>query len=185
MYRSRMELSESFSPSTLMKIDVNSRLSENFLSTAASNFWNYLIRSGGVDFCVSPTSWLKLSPQSRSVPINPIIAVGDVSIIPISLPMLAGVLPLTPVLLNHCGVLDIHATPDDRHYVQNNSFFTGIRSVCGVKIITTIPGFIRGGNTGMVGLLYYLLLKNSVASASNCFKIAFKIALCVTLVFWV
>ena len=61
---------------------------------------------------------------------------------PIFLPMLPGVLPLTPVLLTRHVVMDVHAPPDDAS--ANISFAAGVRSAGGVNIISTIPGLLAG-----------------------------------------
>ena len=66
----------------------------------------------------------------------------------ISLPMSPGVLPLTPVLLTHRGVLDVHAPPNASS--AKISLVTGVRSIGGVNLTTAIPGFVGGFKTGMV-----------------------------------
>ena len=85
-------------------MDIESRLLGNCISTAASNFWDCLTKPGEVDYCLLPTSWLKLSPQGGVVPIIPIITGEEVSMMPIALPMSPGVLLLMPILLT-CRVV--------------------------------------------------------------------------------
>ena len=89
-----------------------------------------------------------LRPKGGALPIIPIRAGEDVSTIPIELSIPPGVLPLTPLLLTCRGVLDLHAPPDTA--CTNISFVTSVRSVGGVNLITAIPGFVGGGETGMV-----------------------------------
>ena len=129
-------------------MDVELRLSENFPSTAVSNFWGFLTKPWEVDCRILSTSWINLIPQGVSSPIIPIIYGEDVSKIPITLSMPPGMLPLMPVLLNCRLVLDVHAPPDAMS--TNVSFVSGIRSVGGVNIITKIPVFVSRGKTGMV-----------------------------------
>ena len=159
VYTYWMESSESLSPITLLKMDVKSKLSENFLSTAASNFGDFLTKPGEVDCHIYPTYWLKLKPQGGAVPIIPIRSRQEFSTMPIELPMLPGVLPLTPVLLTLCGVLDVHASPGA---VSVEIYFvTGIGSVGEINLITAIPGLVGRGKTGMV-----LQLNNSCSKFS-------------------
>ena len=60
-----------------------------------------------------------------------------------------------PAQLTYRGVLLIHATPNAASVTS--SFVAGAKSVCGSNIIViipwSIPGFIAGGETGMVRLL--------------------------------
>ena len=143
-----MEPPESLSPSTFLKMDVKSRLSENFPSTAASNFLDCLTKSGDVDFHISQTSWLKLRPRGIVVPIIPIRSGEDVLTMPISLPIFPGVLPLTPVLITRYGVLDVHTLPDAAP--TKISFVAGVRSIYGIILIAEIHGLVGRGKTGMV-----------------------------------
>ena len=101
-----------------------------------------------VEFRIPPTSWTKLRPQGGAVPIIPIRSWEDVSTMPIELSMPPGVILLIPVLLTCRGVLDIHAPPEI--VSAKVLFITGVRSANGVNLITKIPGFVGGENTGMV-----------------------------------
>ena len=152
VYRYGLKPSESLSPITLLKMDVELQLLGNFPSTTASNFWDCLTKSGGVDFCISPTSWIKLRPQGGSVPIIPIRTGEEISTMPMELPILPGVLPLTPVILTCRGFLDVHAPLNVAS--AKISFVSSVRSVYGINLIAAIywsvPGFVGGGNTGMV-----------------------------------
>ena len=111
-------------------------------------FLDYLTKPGEVNFHMSPTSWLRLRPQGEAVPIITIRAGEDISTMPIELPVLLGVIPPILVLLTCRRVLDIHAPPDAASV--NISFVEGVRSVGGDNLITAIPGFVSGGNIGMV-----------------------------------
>ena len=66
--------------------------------------------------------------------------------------MLPGVLPSTPDVLTWLGVLNIHAPTDAAS--AKKIFVAGIRSVCGVNLVTTIPllipGLVGRGKIGMV-----------------------------------
>ena len=77
---------------------------------------------------------------------------ADGSTIPISLGMLPGVLPLKPTLLARRGVLDVHVLPDAVSAIIY--FVTGIRSICGVNLISanpwSIPELVGGVKKGMV-----------------------------------
>ena len=130
-----------------MKVDVKLRLSDNFLSTEASYFWDCLTKPGGVDFRIFPTSWIKLRPQGGAVTIIPIRYGEDFKKMLITLSMPPGVLPSTPLLLTCRGVLDIHVPPDTASATLY--FISGIRSVCGINLIAAIPGFVGRGKTGM------------------------------------
>ena len=129
-------------------MDAESGLLVNIMSTSASKFWDYLTKSGEVDFRISPTFGLKLRPQDRAITIITIKYGEEVSTIPIELPMSTGVLPLTQVILTFHGVLVIHA-PTDAASTKINSV-TGVMGVGGVYIISSIPGFIVGGKIGMI-----------------------------------
>ena len=105
-----------------------------------------------MDCRISPTSWLKLSPQDGAVPIITIRSGEDVSKMTIALPMSPEVLPSMAVLLTYQGVLDTHTPPNTASAMI--SFVTGIRIMGGVNLISTIPwstsGLIGGDKTGMV-----------------------------------
>ena len=143
-------------------------------------FWEFLTKSGKVYCRLLPTSWLTLSPQGGEVQTIPIRTREDGSAMLTALQMSPGVLPSTPVLLTCRGLLLIHAPYNAAS--TTNSFFAGIKSVCGTNIINaiswSIPWSIGRGKTGMFQLLNFF--KTPVARASNCFQIACKIALCVT-----
>ena len=69
-----MEPLKNLSPSTLLKIDVEYRLSENFLSMTSSNFGGCLTKPGEMDFHISPKSWMWLRSQGGEVTTIPIKA---------------------------------------------------------------------------------------------------------------
>ena len=118
----------------------------------ASNFWDYLTKTGEVDCHIFPTSWLNLRPYGMAVPIMPIRTGEEILMITIALPILPGVLPPTPVLPTFQGVLDVHTPPDAMS--ATISFAAGVRIIHGVNLIAaapwSIPRFVDGVNTGMV-----------------------------------
>ena len=66
VYRSHLELSESFSPSISVKMGGATILFVNFQLIEVSNLLEFLI-SGEVYFRVSPISWIILRPQGGAV----------------------------------------------------------------------------------------------------------------------
>ena len=86
-----------------------------------------------------PSSWLKLRPQGGKVTIIIIRSGKDISIMLIELSILPGVLPLTPVLITCHILLGFHVLPTAIYFV------TGVRSICGVNLISSIPRFVGGG----------------------------------------
>ena len=163
-------------------MDVKSQLLENFPSTAASIFWDRLTKPGEEDCRILPTSWLKLRPQGGEVPKIPIITGEDVSMKPITFPILPVVLSLAPVLLTCKKSLGVHALANA--VSTTISFIPGIRSTYGVNLIAVIFLVnlrVRQRGQDMDGLVtQQFCSKISVASVSNCFQIACKIALRVT-----
>ena len=129
-------------------MDVKSRLLDNFLSTVEFNFWDCLTKPGEMDCRISPTSWIKFRPQVGAVPIIPIISGEDISAVIIELSMPPGVLPPTLVLLTCQGFMDVHTLSNAASAMIY--FVAGVKSVCGVNLISAIPGFFDGGKTGMV-----------------------------------
>ena len=152
LQRSPLEPLNIFSPITLLKMDVKSKSSGNFLSTTASNFWGCPSKPGESDCCLFPTFCITSSPQGREVPKIPIRTGEDILMTLTELLMLPGVLPPTPVLLTFRIFMLIHATTDAAF--ATTSFISGVNSICNTNTIHTIlwsvPGFIGGGKTGMV-----------------------------------
>ena len=162
-------------------MDVKSGSSDNLPSTTASNFCDFLTNPGEVDCCLLPTSWITLSPQDGEGPTIPTRTGEDVSTIPIALQIYPGVITLARIIITCRRVLLIHTLPDAASAMT--SLVAGVRSVCGANMIGaihwSIPGFVVGGKAVMVRQLKNIV-QYSIASVSNCFRIACKIALCVT-----
>ena len=76
-----------------------------------------------------------------------------VSTMPIAIPMFAGVLPLTPIILTFQGVLNDHAPPDA--VSATISFVTVVRIACGVNLLPQSLGrsliSSEGGKQGWFG----------------------------------
>ena len=114
----------------------------------ASIFWYCLTKPGEVDYGISPTSYIKLKPQGGVVSTITIRYGEAVSMMLIELTIPPRVLPPTSVLLTRRVLMYIHTPPNFASAVF--SFAAGVRSVCGVNLITEIIGFVGGGKTGMV-----------------------------------
>ena len=112
MYRYRLEQLESLSPSNSEKMGGATRLLFNCWLMEVLNLLDCM-RSGEVDCCISPISWITLRPHGEEVaPMIPIRAREEVSLIPHEWPMFPGMVPMTPLLLTYRGVLLVHVLPD-------------------------------------------------------------------------
>ena len=136
-------------------MDVKYRLSKNFPSTAASNFWGFPTNPREVDYSLFATYWIALRKQVGEVA-TILISTGEGGSTMLTVWRISpGVIPSTPVRRTCQIVLLTHTPPDAAS--ATTSFFQGVKSICGTNIIGaipwSIPGFIVGGTTGLVRLL--------------------------------